>query len=65
MSVDLTKTKTGCLGKWHITARICFRWYDLWVGAYWDGMRKILYICPLPCLVLELWFTSKANLVHP
>ena len=25
-----------------------FRWYDLWVGAYWDRRQRALYICPIP-----------------
>lgn len=31
-----------------------FRWYDLWVGAYWDRRARVLYVCPLPCVVLEV-----------
>jgi hypothetical protein len=26
-----------------------FRWYDLWVGAFWDTKTRVLYICPIPC----------------
>jgi hypothetical protein len=25
-------------------------WYNLWVGAHYDRVRKRLYILPLPCL---------------
>lgn len=25
-----------------------FRWYDLWVGTYWDCVNRVLYVCPLP-----------------
>lgn len=34
-----------------------FRWYDFWVGAYYDRARKVLYICPLPMIgvEIELW----------
>jgi hypothetical protein len=35
-----------------------FAWYDLWVGAFWDRKRKILYICPLPMLLIEIQFTD-------
>jgi hypothetical protein len=31
-----------------------FAWYDLWVGAFWDGKRRALYVCPLPCCVVKL-----------
>lgn len=33
-----------------------FAWYDLWVGAYYDGVGRILYICPLPCCVIRARF---------
>lgn len=32
-----------------ITFQFIFRWYDLWVGFYWDRKKKYLYIFPLPC----------------
>lgn len=31
-------------------------WYDMWVGAYWDKKNRVLYICPLPCLVIKISF---------
>lgn len=33
-----------------------FLWYDLWVGAYIDTERKFVYICPLPCCVIRIWY---------
>lgn len=33
-----------------------FRWYDLWVGAYWDRVNRDLYVCPLPMLGVKLSF---------
>ena len=30
-----------------------FLWYDLWVGAFYDQKRRILYVCFLPCCVLK------------
>lgn len=32
--------------------RIFWAWYDLWIGAYWDRKARILYICPIPTLVI-------------
>lgn len=34
--------------------RVFFAWYDLWVGAYWDRKNRVLYVCPLPCIVIQL-----------
>lgn len=39
--------------------RVFFAWYDFWVGAYWDKAAKTLYVCPLPCIVLQLKFAGK------
>jgi hypothetical protein len=33
-----------------MTVRPFFRWYDLWVGFYWDRKTRTLYICPLPMI---------------
>ncbi len=30
--------------------RFFFRWYDLWVGAYWSDKDGVLYVLPLPTL---------------
>lgn len=35
---------------------VAFKWYDLWIGAYWDRHENRLYLCPLPCLVIRLTF---------
>lgn len=31
-----------------------FRWYDLWVGAYYDRDSRALYICLLPMVGVRL-----------
>lgn len=36
-----------------MTIRFKFAWYDVWIGAFWDQKKKVLYVCPLPmCLVI-------------
>ena len=34
--------------------KIRFAWYDLWVGAYWDRKHRVLYVCPIPMVVIEI-----------
>lgn len=29
---------------------VFFRWYDLWIGAYYDRNAHALYVCPLPMI---------------
>lgn len=31
--------------------KVRFAWYDLWIGAYWDRKRRVLYVCPLPTIL--------------
>lgn len=33
--------------------KVLFAWYDLWIGGYYDREKRILYICPLPCIVFK------------
>ena len=42
---------------------VSFKWYDLWIGGYWDQNNRILYICPLPTCVIEIHF--KRSYVKP
>lgn len=35
-----------------------FAWYDLWVGVFWDGAKRKLYVLPLPCLGFVLCFAN-------
>jgi hypothetical protein len=49
MSSDLYKSVTRRY--W----RLNFKWYDMWVGAFWDSNQHILYICPLPCVLITTW----------
>jgi len=39
-----------------LTVKPFFRWYDLWMGAYWDRRERTLYFCPLPTLGLRVSF---------
>jgi hypothetical protein len=41
------------------TPQIKFIWYDLWVGAYFDRAKRLLYILPLPCIVFVFAFKRR------
>ncbi len=34
--------------------RLIFRWYDLWIGFYWDRTKRILYFFPVPTVGFEI-----------
>lgn len=42
--------------------RLFFRWYDLWVGAYWSRGERALYVCPLPTIGLRIEFPSECGI---
>lgn len=42
---------------WNHTKRrvsLSFRWYDLWVGVYYDRRARVLHFCPLPTICLSI-----------
>lgn len=38
-------------------------WFDVWIGAYWDRDKKILYLNPFPCVVFKIQ-TKKSVLLQ-
>lgn len=34
--------------------RVFFAWYDLWVGIFVDRPKRRVYLCPLPCCVIQI-----------
>jgi|JI9StandDraft_1071089.scaffolds.fasta_scaffold365936_2 hypothetical protein len=44
--------------------RLFFAWYDLWIGAYWDRERRMLYLCPVPCFGIALKVFPKFDLIN-
>ena len=45
--------------QWELTAETFFRWYDLWIGAYYDKKAKRLYVCPLP--MMGFWIEIRCS----
>jgi hypothetical protein len=41
---------------WH--ADTLFKWFDFWVGFFFDRPGKALYICVIPMLPLKIWYTE-------
>jgi hypothetical protein len=31
-----------------------FRWYDFWIGGYYDTVNRFLYICPVPMFGIRI-----------
>lgn len=42
-------------------ARVFFRWYDLWIGAFYDRKQRALYICPLPMIGVRIGRSPTAH----
>ena len=36
-----------------------FKWFDMWVGFFWDSKGRKLYILPLPCIGIVIEFGAK------
>ncbi len=36
-----------------IKVTVFFAWYDFWIGLFWDSKKRVLYFCPIPCVVFK------------
>jgi hypothetical protein len=41
--------------------KVFFAWFDLWIGVYIDRPRRIVYVCPLPTLVIKVSLPTEAD----
>lgn len=39
--------------------RVKFEWRDMWMGAFWEGGRRALYVCVLPMLPVVFQFKVR------
>lgn len=53
------------MAKRKVRVRVRFAWYDLWIGAYWDRSQSILYICPIPTLLIAIGRLPKETGLAP
>jgi hypothetical protein len=40
-------------------AKFFFRWYDMWIGAYYDRRDRRLFVCPLPMVGIVFDFGPR------
>jgi hypothetical protein len=48
-------------GKQEMKITPIFRWFDFWVGLFWDVQKQILYIFPLPTLGVKIEFNTSTE----
>lgn len=39
---------------------LIFKWFDFWIGLFWDQKKRWLYFFPIPCIGLVLKFKNNA-----
>ncbi len=43
-------------------ARFIFRWFDFWIGLFWDRKKQILYLFYLPMCGIEFQFRARKEI---
>jgi len=44
-----------------VSVRFLFKWFDFWVGWFWDSKSRRLYVLPLPMLGVVFQFEPKVE----
>lgn len=44
--------------------RPMFAWYDLWIGAFWDTRKRVLYLFPIPMFGVRIEFNEEGKAVN-
>jgi len=47
------------LGVGRLIISVKFKWFDLWVGFYYDQMHGILYFVPIPTIAIGLQIVRR------
>ena len=42
-------------------AKIIFKWFDFWIGLFWDKKHKSLYLFPIPTVGVKIDMPIKCN----
>jgi hypothetical protein len=44
--------------KKRLSVSLSFKWFDFWVGWYFDKVSKVLYVCLLPMFPIRFYFET-------
>jgi len=45
--------------------KIFLAWYDFWIGVFYDKKKRIIYICLVPCVVIQINRGPLKKEIHP
>ena len=40
----------------NLRIRPLLAWYDIWIGVFVDMNKRAIYILPLPCIGIVIWW---------
>jgi len=42
--------------------KLIAKWYDFWIGVFWDSRKKRLYLLPIPCIGIVIHLERHRSL---